>query len=217
MGGFSVEETGLCYRRVGMQKSVPPHTARRTLRALWTGASVLLLSATAWAATFQHAAEHVTDKSPEHVWKVLTAYDKTCEKGCKYSRPSLVKVVKVSHQATPTRWYTWSHVASTLKDAKYFTEVTLARKAEGHFTTVNRQLDGSDKALIEALESKTGLKHSPIFDGGSTKTTTTKRANRTVVTQVVTLETGAVVGLWAGKIREEMAKNVSATFRNIEK
>lgn len=200
-----------------MQRPVPTPRARRASRALWTGASVLLLSATVFAATFQHSAEHVTDKSPEHVWKVLTAYDETCDKGCKYSRPSLVKVVKLSHQATPTRWYTWSHVGSTLKDAKYFTEVALVRKSEGHFTTVNRQLDGSDKALIESLESKTGLKHSPLFDGGSTKTSTSRRANRTVVSQVVTLETGAVVGLWAGRIREEMAKNVSATFRNIEK
>lgn len=217
LGGFSAEETGVCYRRIGMQSLRPSPDVCRALRAFGMGASLLFLSAAAWAATLQHSAEHVTDKSPAHVWKVLTAYSETCDKGCKYSRPNLVKVVKVSHQATATRWYTWSHVGSTLKDAKYFTEVTLVRKSEGHFTTVNRQLDRGDKALIEVLEQKTGLKHSPIFEGGSTKTVTSRRGEKTVVSQIVTLETGVAFGLWAGKIREEMEKNVSATFRNIEK
>lgn len=183
---------------------------------LWT-AGALLVAASAAAATFQHVAEHVTQKSPSHVWKVLSAYDETCDKGCKYSRPSLVKVVKISHGATPTRWYTWSNISSPVKDAKYFTEVTLSRQSGGHFSTVNRQLDASDKALIEVLERKTGLKHAPVFDGGSTKTVTLSRGEQTVVKQIVTVETGAVIGLWARKIREEMEKNVSATFRNIEK
>jgi hypothetical protein len=128
-----------------------------------------------------------------------------------------VKVQKLQFYATSTRWYTWSHVGNTFKDAKYFTEVTLQRKPDGHFTTVNRQLDANDKALVETLESKTGLKHSPIFDGGSTKTITSSSGDNTVVSQVVTLEVGALIGLWAGKIQEEMEKNISATFRNIEK
>jgi hypothetical protein len=200
-----------------MPRALPTSSERRASRVLLWGAAVLFSAASAWAATFQHVAEHVTQKSPTHVWKVLTAYDETCASGCKYSRPSLVKVVKLSHEASATRWYTWSHVSSAVKDAKYFTEVTLAQKSNGHFTTENRQLDGSDKALIERLEGKTGLKHAPIFDGGSTKTVTESRGEQTVVKQIVTLETGAVIGLWAGKIREEMAKNVSATFQNIEK
>lgn len=187
------------------------------MRAAGVGVVLLLSSAVALAATFRHTAEHVTSKTPEHVWKVLTAYDETCDSGCKYARPNLVRVRKLSHNATSTRWYTWSHSASTLKDAKFFTEVTVKRASDGHFTTENRQLDGSDKALIEVLEGKTGLKHSPLFDGGSTKTVTRNRGDKTVVSQVVTLETGAVVGLWAGKIREEMEKSVSSTFRNIEK
>lgn len=200
-----------------MQPLRPPTVTRRKVRAFLSGVSVALMTLSAWAATFQHAAQHVTRKPPSHVWKVLTAYDETCESGCKYSRPSLVRVVKLNYQASATRWYTWSHVSSTIKDAKYFTEVTVSHKSGGHFTTVNRQLDGGDKALVEILENKTGFKHSPIFDAGSTKTVTSSRGDQTVVEQVVTLETGAVVGLWAGKIREEMQKNVAATFENIEK
>lgn len=200
-----------------MQWTSPTSSQRRASRALLWGAAALFSAANAWAATFQHVAEHVTRKSPAHVWKVLTAYDETCDSGCKYSRPSLVKVVKVSHKASATRWYTWSHVSNAVKDAKYFTEVTLEPKADGHFTTINRQLDGSDKALIEVLEAKTGLKHAPVFEGGSTKTITQSRGEQTVVKQIVTLEAGAVIGLWAAKIREEMVKNVSATFQNIEK
>lgn len=200
-----------------MHKPLPSSVSRRAGRVVGVGVGLLLASAIAWAATFQHSAQLVTQKSPEHVWKVLTAYDETCDSGCKYSRPNLVQVKKLNHDATATRWYTWSHAASTLKDAKYFTEVVLKRQSDGHFTTINRQLDGDDKALIEVLENKTGLKHSPLFDGGATKTVTKSRGAKTVVSQVVTLETGAIVGLWAGRIRDEMEKSVSATFRNIEK
>ncbi len=195
----------------------PKYQRRRLRRAAGAGAAALLLSVVAWAATFQHSAQLKTEKSPEHVLHVLTAYDDTCDSGCRYSRPSLIRVAKLTYKATPTRWYTWSHVGSAIKDAKYFTEVTVEKRADGHFTTENRQLDKDDKALIEVLEKKTGLKHAPVFDGGSTKTTTHALSDKTVVSQVVTVHTGAVVGLWAGKIREEMEKNVAATFRNIEK
>lgn len=201
-----------------MKRAAPLSTTRRRLvRAAVVGASALLLSGVAWAATFQHSAEHRTERSPEHVLDVLTAYEQTCDSGCKYYRPNLVRVIKLSYRATQARWYTWSHASSALKDAKYFTEVTLKKDSDGHFSTENRQLDKDDKALIEVLEKKTGLRHIPVFDGGSTKTTTRTLGAKTVVSQVVTLHTGAVIGLWGGKIRDEMEKSVAATFQNIEK
>lgn len=196
-----------------------PFARRPAARATHHGLMVFILLVSfcmmAWANTFQYTATHTTSKSPVEVWRIMTAYADTCDKGCKYYRPSLVKVQKLAFESTPTRWYTWTHVSSSVKDAKFFSEVTIDKRADGHFKTVNRQLDSGDKQIVATLESKTGLKHSPVFDSGSTTTHTRAEGKNTFITQTVTVHTGAVVGLWSNRIRDEMRKNVAATFANI--
>jgi hypothetical protein len=179
------------------------------------GAATLLVAFGAWAASFSHVAKHTTSKSPQEAWRIMTSYSQTCERGCKYYRPNLVKVKKLGYKATSTSWYTWTHVASALKDGKYFTKVTIKRLPDGNFVSDNRQIDRSQKALIEKLEKASGLKHSPIFDGGGTKTVTKIVGGKTVLTQTLSVHTGAFVGLWEGRIREGLRKAAAATFKNI--
>lgn len=146
----------------------------------------------------------------------MTDYANTCDKGCKYSRPNLVAVKKLNYKSTSNRWYTWSHISNTLKDVKFFTEVSLQRGADGQFVANNRQLDESDASLIKALEAKTGLSHSPAFDAGNTRTTTSKtKDGKTKVAQVVTLRASGMVAMWPGKIREGIRESVATTFKNI--
>lgn len=183
----------------------------------WIGLALFLLAGSAVASDVSYAASHTTEKSPAAVLEVLSAYDKTCDKGCKYSRPNLVVVKKVAHQSTASRYYTWTHLSNTIKDVKYFTEVKIEKKAGGHFVLNNRQLDKSDKTLIASLESKTGLSHSPAFDGGATITVTETVGDKTKVTQNVTVIAGTLASIWGGRIRDGMKESVDATFKNIER
>lgn len=190
---------------------------RARIRQMGAGLALLLLAGTAAAGDVRYTASHTTAKSPEAVLEVLSAYSKTCDKGCKYSRPNLVVVRKVSHQSTTSKYYTWTHLSNTLKDVKYFTEVKIEKKEDGHFVLRNRQLDKSDKSLIASLEDKTGLPHSPAFDGGVTVTVTESVGTKTKVTQNVTVVAGTLASLWEGRIRDGMKESVDATFQNIER
>ena len=181
-----------------------------------SGSLILLLGVTlAWAASFKHVGSHVTSKKPDQVWRVMTAYDETCSRGCKYTRPNLVALRQLEYGRTENKWYTWTHIGNAIKDAKYFTEVKITRKPDGNFVAANRQLTKSDKALVAKLEKTSGLRHSPAFDGGGTTTSTTTQGGRTVVTQTMRVYTGALVGLWEGRILSEMKKNMAALFKNI--
>jgi hypothetical protein len=107
-------------------------------------------------------------------------------------------------------------VSSTLKEVKYFTHVSITRHADGNITANNRQVGENEKQLIKQLEEQTGLKHSPAFDSGNTKTVTKSRADgKTEMTQIVTLTASGVIAMWAGKIREGMRDNVGWTFENV--
>jgi hypothetical protein len=177
---------------------------------------MLLIATIAQAGDFRYQASHVTSKSPEQVWEVMTDYARTCSKGCRYKRPDLVVVKKLNFRAKADSWYTWSHVSSTLKEVKYFTHVSITRHADGNITANNRQVGENEKQLIKQLEEQTGLKHSPAFDSGNTKTVTKSRADgKTEMTQIVTLTASGVIAMWAGKIREGMRDNVGWTFENV--
>jgi hypothetical protein len=193
-----------------------PVVRRRTLRAR-LGASIFLVAAAALGADLHYEASHTTAKSPEQVWSVLSAYDQTCDKGCKYSRPNLLVTKKLAFQQTATKYYTWSHLTHTIKDTKYFSEVTFEKKAQGHFVTSNRQLDSRDTELIKKLEDKTGLKHVPSFDSGNTRTVTVAVGDKTKVTQTVDIVVSGVLDLWVGTVRKNIALSVKTTFDNIER
>jgi len=179
---------------------------------------IMLSAAVALAGHLKYSATHITSKSPEAVWKVITAYKDICDKGCKYGRPDLVVVKRLSYKSTPTSWYTWSQIDSTLKDVRYFTHVTIERTNDGHIIGNNRQLDKSNAALIEKLEKSTGLKHRPAFDSGNTRTSTSTAANgKTKISVLVTLQASGILAMWEGRIRKKMAENVNRTFSNIDK
>lgn len=198
--------------------SDPTSRTARGRRAGWSlGLAVLFCAGWALAANVRYQASHLTTKSPEHVWSVLSAYDQTCDSGCKYQRPNLTVVKKLGYGQSSSKYYTWSHVEHPIKDVKYFTEVKIDKKPGGHFVSVNRQLDHDDKELVKRLEDKTGLPHSPGFDGGGTTTITEAVGDKTKVTQIVTVHATGIAGLWEGRIRKSIKESVDATFANIER
>ncbi len=177
-----------------------------------------LAVATALAGNYSYKASHITSKSPQAVWSILTAYGDICDRGCKYRRPDLVVVKRLRHKNSKSSWYTWSHVSSTLKEVTYFTHVTIKRGNDGNLVANNRQLSKKDKNLIEKLEKKTGLRHAPAFDTGNTQTTTsTASGGKTRVTMHVTLSASGFLALWEGKIRKNMKSSIQRTFGNIGK
>lgn len=191
-----------------------PVSRRHPLAALL---SLVLLSAWAFAGDLRYQASHVTSRSPDQIWGVLTDYKNICST-CKYKRDDLVEVRKIPYQATDKKFYTWSHVTSTVKDVKYFTEVTVTRKSDGNFIFDNRQLDNSDSALIKILEEKTGLKHSPAFDRGNTHSVTEILPDgKTKLTQTVTLTVSGMLAMWEGRVLSSMKKSVEVTFRLLGK
>jgi hypothetical protein len=177
---------------------------------------MLLLCGAALAGDVRYEASHVTSKSPEQIWNIITDYSNICNKGCKYRRPDLVVVKKISYKTSANSWYTWSHVDSTLRAVTYFTHVSITRRDDGNIVANNRQVHADDKRLIAELEQNSGLKHAPAFDVGNTQTVTASvPGGKTRVTQVVTLTTSGMLAMWTGKVREQMKENVKLTFENI--
>jgi len=186
----------------------------RALKIAVFGA-LFFVAGPASAADFRYEAKHTTSKAAPRVWKIMSAYSQICDKGCKYHRPDLVRVKKVSYRASKNSWYTWSHVSTLIKDVKYFTKVTIKRESDGSFVADNRQV--VDKKLIRALEKNTGLEHSPAFDAGNTRTIAkTLPGGKTQVTLIVTLSASGVVAMWPSKVRAGIKKGVAQTFKNIE-
>jgi hypothetical protein len=179
----------------------------------------LLVPALAWAAAdFTYSASHVTQKSPEHVLSVLTAYGNTCEKGCKYYGPDLVEFTMLKEKKTPTSWYTWSHVSTTMKQVKYFSFVQVTKNADGTFVMTTKQLDERDQAVIDELVKATNREHAPAFDTGFTKFTVTKLPDgKTKVTQSMKMSASGMLAMFRGKIESGMKKGAEVTFQNIEK
>ena len=189
---------------------------RRSRIWSWATALVLLLFVgAAVAATHRLTGTHETQKSPDQVWEILTAYPDICARGCRYERPNLVRVVKLEEWATDSSWYTWSHVENPLRDVTYFSKVSVRWNDGGGFSTETLQLDPSHKRLIEHLENKTGLKHRPAFDSANTTTTVSRHGSKTLVRQQVVLTASGVIDLWPGKILEGIREHMDATFRNI--
>lgn len=189
----------------------------RTRRSLLLALAVVLVATVAWAATYTHTAHHVTRKSAEHVYNVLTAYGQVCDSGCKYHGPDVVTFKKISHEATDRSWYTWTHVSQSLKHTKYYNEVRVT-KTDGGFKMITRQLDGRDESIIKELEAKTGLEHNPVFDSGRTIFTVKPiGGGKTKVTQDMKLTASGMVTMFGGKIEAGMKEGAKATFRNIEK
>jgi carbon monoxide dehydrogenase subunit G len=194
---------------------VPFGLARLALtRALFL--LLFLTAVDAWAGTHKISGSFVTKKAPEQVWKVLSAYNETCAKGCRYRRDDLVLTKKLGYRATDKTWYTWTHLSTTLREVKYFTKVTFEKRADGTFRVINQQLDKSDEKVIAELEKQTGLKHSPAFDSGVTVTTTEKLSDgQTKVSQTITLSASGILAMWGGKIEREARENMQTTFKNI--
>lgn len=186
-------------------------------RAASLALATLLWTGWALAADVHYSDAHTTERSPEHVWKVMSAYDQTCDTGCKYGRPNLVRVKKLAHGSSSKKYYTWTHVKHPLGDAKFFSEVKVSQKPDGHFEMNNRQLDSSDESVIATLKSKTGLEHSPAFDAGDTRTLTETVVGKTKVTQHVTVTASGMLALWEGRIKKNIKESVDATFENIER
>lgn len=159
----------------------------------------------------------MTSRSPAQIWSILTDYENICN-NCKYKRDDLVVVKKLSYKATESKYYTWSHVSSTIKDVKYFTEVTVTKKADGTFVANNRQLNDKDGDLIKVLEEKTGLKHSPAFDRGNTHSVTEILPDgKTKITQTVTLTVSGMLAMWEGRVLANMKKSLQLTFEQLGK
>ncbi len=191
---------------------------RHPQKRLWAASlalAFLLVSALAWAGVHKHTGTHLTKKSPEDVWKVLSAYSEICGKGCRYERPNLVQVKKLSIHASSSSWYTWSHVENTLRDVKYFSKVTIRWNKGGGFSTDTLQLNESHRKLIDELEAKTGLKHRPAFDTANTTTTAQPQGSSTLVKQHVVLTSSGLLDLWPAKVMEGIREHMAATFRNI--
>lgn len=193
------------------------YSLRKFSRLTFLG--TVLIPVAAWAASvFAHTAEHVTKKSPEHVLEVLTAYGKTCDKGCKYYGPDLVEFVALPVKRTAATWYTWSHVSTTMKTVKYFSVVQLTKQADGGFVMTTRQLEEKDKALVDELSKATKKEHSPAFDSGVTKFTVTKLPDgQTKVIQAMKMSASGMLAMFGGKIEGGMKNGATVTFQNIEK
>ncbi len=195
-----------------------PKISRASFRGFLAFLLLTAVSAVALAATYSYSATHVTEKSPEHVFRVLTAYDQICDEGCKYEGPGVVKFLKVLEYQSDKSWYTWTHVKSGLKHTKYFNHVRVLSRSDSGFKMVTRQLEERDKAMITKLEKRTGLAHNPVFDTGKTTFTVKKLKNgKTSVTQSMRLTGTGMVTMFRKKIEAGLREGAQATFANIEK
>lgn len=179
---------------------------------------VTAVSAIVLAASYSYSATHVTQKSPDHIFDVLTAYGQICDEGCKYDGPNVVKFIQVREYQTDTRWYTWTHVKSGLKHTKYFNVVQVHSRSDDGLKMVTRQLDESDQQTITKLEERTGLEHKPVFDTGKTTFTVKKTdGGKTSVTQAMRMTGSGMITMFRKKIETGMREGAQATFANIEK
>lgn len=192
-----------------------PGCHRRRLRTWGLAAAFGFCTSLALADTHRLSGTHVTHKSPAKIWGILTAYSEICAKGCRYERPHLVRVKKLSYQANETSWYTWSHVENPIRDVTYFSKITINRLENGDFTTHTLQLDGSHQELIETLKKKSGLEHRPAFDTANTTTIVKSNGDRTEVTQKVVLTSSGILDLWPARVLAGIQEHMDATFRNI--
>lgn len=174
----------------------------------------LVWAPSATAKEHHHEGSHATSKSPTEVVAILTAYDQTCESGCRYARPNLKEIRRLSYRSTTSRWYTWSEIKNTIRNVKFFTEVTLESSGAAR-TLKSRQLDDGDGPLIAALEEHTGLPHSPAFDRALTVTALEPHGDVTRVTQSVFLSSSGMLSMWSGKIIASVKESMEAVFSNI--
>lgn len=190
-------------------------------RAFFFGLRALILvsltAALALAGDYGHTATHRTKKSVEHVLSVLTAYGQVCDSGCKYRGPGVVELVRVEPLRTATKWYTWTHVQNGPKHTKYFNEVVLKKAEDGSFVLTVRQLDETDKALVEKLTAATNKPHAPVADSAITTFTVKKTDAGAEVTQAFQMTATGFITLFPGKIASGMKESAEVTFANIEK
>jgi hypothetical protein len=178
---------------------------------------VCLLAAAAWAGNYAYSATHKTQKSPEHVYAVLTSYGQVCDSGCKYWGPGVIEFFRLEYGRTDTRWYTWSHVQSGPKHTKYFSENTYTPTGDGGFTFVVRQLQEKDEALVAKLTEASKKPHAPVFDLATTTFTIKKVGDGSEVTQSIKMAATGMVTMFPGKIQDGMEEGCVATFKNIDK
>jgi hypothetical protein len=147
----------------------------------------------------------------EHVLSVLASND-ICDEGCKYYGPHIAREVKLTHYATPTSFYKWTHV-SGIKTVKFFKHFQIER---GKVTKVTVRIltEEQDRALIAELRAKTGWEHAPLFEASRGDYTITPRGAEVEIDIRTTTRIGGIMRVLAGTVKKETEKSLDALFEN---
>lgn len=149
--------------------------------------------------------------STAHVLEVLGSSD-VCEKGCKYYGPQTVRELKVDVRATPNSYYKWTHI-SGIKTVKFFKHIQVVPGATIK-VNVRALSKEADARLLEELEAKTKLEHSPAFDASTATFTITPRGDQVEVKVVAMTRLSGVMSMFAGAARKSMKESLDAMFGN---
>ena len=170
--------------------------------------------------TVTYAGKHQTSRSPEDVLRILTAYSDTCDEGCTYYGPNVVKARRFTEDAGANHWYMWTHVSTSIKDVHYFNRIDYKATADG-FVLKSTQLAEEDPIAIK-LAKKYSLDNNPAMDKGLTVFTvkTVNKDGKAVgssVVQDMSLTFSGMVEMFKGKVLDGMKEGAAATFKNLGK
>lgn len=194
----------------GRIETRPSAFGRRGLLALLMASSALALPASA-STEIRVDKKGFVKTTAAHVLEVLASSD-ICDKGCKYQGPNIAREVKLSHRATETSYYKWTHV-SGIKSVKFFKHYQVTPGEVTKITIRVLTLE-KDKALISELKAKTGWEHAPLFESSQGDYTVTPQGGGVEIDVRTTTRIGGILSVLAGTVRKETEKSLDALFLN---
>lgn len=194
-------------RRACDRPAVP---GRRSLLGFFVGSIAFALPASA-STEIRVDKKGIVKTTAEHVLDVLSASD-VCDKACKYYGPNIAREVKLTHRATETSFYKWTHV-SGIKSVKFFKHYQVT-KGPTMKIAIRILTEEHDKALISELKAKTGLEHAPLFESSRGDYTITPRGDAVEIDIRTRTRVGGLLSVLSGTIRRETERSLDALFEN---
>lgn len=149
--------------------------------------------------------------STDKVLSILTDFENTCMKNCKYYAPDIkeIKRLAINAETNQQHYYIWTYVSSVM-DSQYFSEIRIENQS-GHIKVVQRQVDS---ATAERLAKETGLSNKPLLQSMQIETMINRheQLEKVSIKQVSTVAYGFFLKTFRKKIYNSLVDN-SASFR----
>jgi hypothetical protein len=183
----------------------------RPIRLACAALFLALVAPPATAEVVEDRREWVVRRSPQDALGVLTAYEHTCARGCRYTLPGVSRIERVALDRFAHDYLTWTEVHD-VRTVRWYSQVTVRQSGDTLILT-SRMLSPRE---AERFVRGHGRPHEPAFDELETSYELTPApGGGTRVAYRIRAVLSGIVAAFQGTVRRGFASSAAEIGRNL--